>query len=295
MKPLTGIKKALTLAVKATGKMLLSERHSGEYRFIENKNRVSSGLHSQYDKISNDYILSELLPELCSLLKTDELVLISEEMDYPSLYIPTTDSFTIANNISQYKGYVLVIDPICGTIPFVRGVPDFIISIAIIKDMRCIASIVYQPNLNELFYAEIGKGASLNNTPIEASSNILDLEHAYISIEHRVFREAPPNDIHEIANSVMRIRTAGTCALEMCYVACGRLDGLIKLKQSFYDYLPGSLFMQEAGLQSALVALDGITPILPLRALNNKTSFLATNGHITKQLACFTKKWQISF
>jgi len=288
---LSGIKETLILAVKSTGKMLLSERHSGDFRFIESPVDPITGLHSQYDIISNKFLLKLLLPDLCLKLKTDELLIISEESDNIAFYFPLSNSFVDAKDISQYKGYVLVVDPICGTIPFVRGVPDFVISLAVMKNMQCIASIVYQPNLEELFYAEAGKGATLNNTAIEASSSIRDLEHAYISIEHRVYRNAPPGDIHEIANRVMRIRTAGTCALEMCYVACGRLDGLIKLNQSFYDYLPGSLFMQEAGRQNSFVTLDGITPILPLHSLNKRASFLATNGYITQDLAYYTQKW----
>ena len=230
---------ALTDAVKSAGKALIRERRTGDYRYIEDSSDESSSIHTGYDKLANELLLGRLLPGLCHILNTDTLLVISEELDAPSFYSESQGSLTPAGDISLYPGYVLVVDPICGSIPFVRGIADYIIAIAVMKELACIASVVYQPELNELFYAERGSGATLNGSPLSPPSDISELCRAYVSVEHQAYKSAPSEDIRELATRVMRLRTAGTCALEMCYVACGRLDGLIKLDQSFYDYIPG--------------------------------------------------------
>jgi len=263
------------------GKLLKEQIIVGEHRYIDD---------SKYDRYANHKILSLLLPNLLSILNTSEMLVISEEADKPYI-VDVNMHIKYPDNISAYPGWVLVLDPICGSTQYIRGIADYVISVGIINNLNSVISAVYQPNLDELFYAEKGHGVYLNGRSIDTMSTIDNLEMSFLSIEHRVYREAPQQDMQNIVKKAKRLRTAGTCSLEMCYVACGRLDGLIKLNQSFYDYLPGSLFILESNPNNTLVKLDGITPIFPIKKLNRKTSFLATNGIITSELASYTKSW----
>jgi len=279
----------ITSAMRQAGRFLMEQRIVGDSKFIPGSADINSDLHTEYDKSANHYLMDLLLPGFFSILGISEMLVISEEDNPYFVYNNMRKEYS--DNIDLYPGWVLVIDPICGSIPYARGIADYIVSVGVMENMSCVASGIYQPDLGEMFYAEKGQGAYLNGERISAMSDIDELERSFISVEHGVYRKAPIEDLQKIANTVMRLRTAGTCALEMCYVACGRLDGLIKLNQSFYDYLPGSLVMLESNPDNTLVGLDGKTPIFPLKSLNRKASFIATNGLITSELASFTSSW----
>jgi fructose-1,6-bisphosphatase/inositol monophosphatase family enzyme len=290
MQNLNSISKFMQYAVKETGDKMLFERKSGMYEYIPNSEETKSSVHTGYDIVANQTLLG-FIPQLAKIAEVSEIVIISEEMKSPLKYNVKHNEFVNIDMVSNFNCYTLILDPICGSIPYVRGVPDFVVTAALLFGLTPMIAVVYQPNTDEMFYAIHEQGAFLNGKPLDVPSKTTELKWSYISIEHKVFREAPIVDVHEIVKQIMRLRTAGTCALEMCYVACGRLDCLIKLNQPLYDYLAGAIIMQEAGLVSSLVLLDGETRLMPLSGLDKIYSFLATNGIITNQLAHYTKKW----
>jgi fructose-1,6-bisphosphatase/inositol monophosphatase family enzyme len=104
----------------------------------------------------------------------------------------------------------------------------------------------------------------------------------------------PSSDVQALAKAVLRVRTAATCGLELCYVADGRLDGLIKLNQAFYDYIGGSLILKESAGEKALLSLQGKPSVLPLQEINSRCSFIANNAILGSSITNYTQTWGIS-
>jgi len=177
-----------------------------------------------------------------------------------------------------------VIDPICGTVPFSRGIPDFIISVACVSvddPLKILVGIVIDPVHNEIFYAEAGRGSFLNGQPIKVSNikSTKELKNrGIISIEHKMIRETEYNNwAIKLSQKVARFRTAGTCGLEFCYVASGRLDAVLKARQPLYDYAAGLLILREAG--GIATNFDGSELIMRLN-YQKITDIIASNGKI---------------
>lgn len=181
------------------------------------------------------------------------------------------------------SGRIWVIDPICGSIPFSCGIPDYIISLACVETepFTILCGIVYFPPLDQLYYAESGIGSYLNGQRITVS-NLTTAEElkrtGIISIEHKIIREQGTS-IRAISLSriVARLRVAGTCGLELAYTADGKLVAALKARQPLYDYAAGLLILKEAG--GKVTDFDGREPKIELS--NQKvTDILASNGHI---------------
>ncbi|MCX7608080.1 MAG: inositol monophosphatase [Anaerolineales bacterium] len=143
-----------------------------------------------------------------------------------------------------------IIDPLDGTTNFVHGYPFLAISIALAEGKVVQAGVVYQPLSRELFTAVRGKGAMLNNRPIHVShaSNLatclLASGFPYDAWEN------PNNNSRQwsaMLRRVVSLRSDGSAALDLCYVACGRLDGYWELDLDPWDMAAGSLIVAEAG------------------------------------------------
>jgi fructose-1,6-bisphosphatase/inositol monophosphatase family enzyme len=174
------------------------------------------------------------------------------------------------------QGLKWVVDPLCGSIPYARGVADFIVSIAAMIDQKIVVGVVYDPVQNELFSATTGEGAFLNGKPISPSKTDV-LKKAYVSIEHKIIRKSAFDGLNGLISEIARLRVAGTCGLEMCYVANGRLDGLIKLDQDLYDYAAGLLILLETKALGSVVVdqLRGADIVEPV-VRGKRLSFVAT-------------------
>lgn len=166
---------------------------------------------------------------------------------------------------------IFVIDPIDGTANFVKNFHHSCISIGCLTEGYPSAAVVYNPYLNELFYAIRGQGAFLNDTPISVSTE--DLTNSLV-----LFGTSPYNatsstqtflTISQIFNKCMDIRRMGSAALDLCYVACGRAGLFFEAQLSLWDYIAGGLILTEAG--GTVVKLDGS----PLNYSLEKSSILA--------------------
>lgn len=148
-----------------------------------------------------------------------------------------------------YKGYCFICDPIDGTANFRRGYKHSAISLALAKDGEIICGAVIQPYLNELFYAEKGKGAFLNGTPIKVSENCL--KDSFVSFGTAPYYPELMNKtmsmLTKITPDCEDIRRTGSAALDLCYVACGRHDMFFELSLFPWDYAAGSIIITEAG------------------------------------------------
>lgn len=181
--------------------------------------------------------------------------------------------------IIQDSTYKWIIDPIDGTVNFAHGIPLNCVSIGIEKDKEIILAAVYNPHLNELYFAEKGKGATLNDKPISVSDQtqtikaclVTGFPYTYINI---------PNGPLEIFERFIRkgipVRRLGSAAIDLCWVACGRFDGFYEHKLEPWDSAAGFLIVEEAG--GKVTDLEGN----PFSVYQHR--LLATNGKIHDEM-----------
>jgi myo-inositol-1(or 4)-monophosphatase len=142
------------------------------------------------------------------------------------------------------------IDPLDGTVNFAHGVPVFSVSVAFAEDGDLRLAVVYDPLREECFSAERGFGAWLNGIPIQPSTTRELIESLLVTGFPYDIRENPENNLNHYARFALRtqgVRRLGSAALDLCYVACGRLDGFWELSLGPWDMAAGVLIAQEAG------------------------------------------------
>ena len=150
----------------------------------------------------------------------------------------------------DYRWYV---DPLDGTTNFAHGYPVFCVSMALEhrgKDQaRRIAGVVYDPTRDELFTAEVGKGAHLNGTPIHVSK-AAQLKECLLATgfpSHKRHKNPNIHFYHQITLRTHGVRRAGSAALDLCNVASGRFDGFWEFNLNPWDTAAGALVVAEAG------------------------------------------------
>jgi len=133
------------------------------------------------------------------------------------------------------KDNIWIIDPIDGTTNFLHGIPHFAICISLESKKEIISGLIYDPIKDEMFYAEKNKGAYLNNQRLRVSNRNL-IDECLFSSNHEGFKF---NDFN--------MRCSGCAALDLAYVASGRLDGFFHNKINIWDVAAGALLVKEAG------------------------------------------------
>jgi len=152
---------------------------------------------------------------------------------------------------TEGKGeYVWIIDPLDGTTNFIHGFPQYCVSIGVQHRGSLAHAVIYDPLKNELFTASKGRGAFLNDRRIRVSK-CLRLEEALVGTGFP-FREITRIDLYvrqlkNLMTGSSGVRRAGAAALDLAYVACGRLDAFWELGLSPWDMAAGALLIQEAG------------------------------------------------
>ena len=157
--------------------------------------------------------------------------------------------------ISPYRW---IIDPLDGTTNFSHAFPFFAVSIALEKDGILVMGIVYDPMRDELFVAEKGSGAYLNKKKITVSRTATLRESFLATGFGYGIKEDKDDNIRNFKNFLMRsmaVRRAGSAALDLCYVACGRFDGFWELDLHPWDNAAGSLIVREA--RGCVTRFDG--------------------------------------
>jgi myo-inositol-1(or 4)-monophosphatase len=179
---------------------------------------------------------------------------------------------------SEYRWYV---DPLDGTTNFAHGYPVFCVSLAIehrsASSAERIAAVVYDPTRDELFSAEKarskqGSSAHLNGAPIHVSQSA-QLKECLVATgfpSHKRHKNPNIHFYHQITLRTHGVRRAGSAALDLCNVACGRFDGFWEFNLNPWDTAAGVLIVQEAG--GKVTRFDG-SPF----ELNSQQT-LATNG-----------------
>jgi myo-inositol-1(or 4)-monophosphatase len=146
--------------------------------------------------------------------------------------------------------YVWIIDPLDGTTNFIHGFPQYCVSIGVRHRGTMAHAVVYDPNRNELFTASKGGGAFLNDRRIRVTG-LAKIGDALVGTGFP-FKELTRLDLYTrqlqtMMRSCSGVRRAGAAALDLAYVACGRLDAFWELGLAPWDMAAGALLIQEAG------------------------------------------------
>jgi len=147
---------------------------------------------------------------------------------------------------SEFRWYV---DPLDGTTNFAHSFPVFCVSMALRDKNGMLAGVCYDPTRNELFAAERGKGATLNGRPIHVSKTA-KLKESLVGTgfpSHKRHQNPNIHFYHQITLRSHGVRRAGSAALDLCYVACGRMDGFWEFNLNPWDTAAGVLMVEEAG------------------------------------------------
>ena len=173
-----------------------------------------------------------------------------------------------------------IVDPVDGTVNFIRGYQFFAVSIGLERDSEVVVGVVYNPILDELFVAEKGNGASLNGSPIRVS--------ATASLEESVLASGFPYDVwindegdnscewRRFLKRALSMRCDGCASLDLCHVAMGRLEGHWEFELGPWDMAAGALMVQEAGGKVTQVTGEPFTPY--------GRGILASNGHLHAEM-----------
>ena len=168
--------------------------------------------------------------------KTDkhvEKILIEELSKTKKNYSFISEEVGKINN--KDKENIWIIDPIDGTTNFLHGIPHFAISIALKSKEKVVSGLIFDPIKDEMFFAEKNKGAYLNNHRMRVS-NKNSLEDCLFSSNHE-----------GVKFSNLNMRYSGCAALDLAYVASGRLDGYFHNKINIWDIAAGALMVEESG------------------------------------------------
>jgi len=152
--------------------------------------------------------------------------------------------------IIQDSTFKWIIDPIDGTINFAHGIPLCCVSIAIEKNGEIIMSAVYAPILNELFFAEKGMGATLNDKKISVSNETSVLTSCLVTGFPYTYINMPNGPLEVFGRLIKKgipVRRLGSACIDLCWVACGRFDGFYEHKLEAWDSAAGYLIIEEAG------------------------------------------------
>ncbi len=173
-----------------------------------------------------------------------------------------------------------IVDPLDGTVNFAHGFPFFCVSIALEEDGELAAGAIFDPNRDELFTAEKGKGAQLNGKRMQVST-IPELNKAMLAtgFAYNVREVERLDNLDNFGNFVKRacaVRRPGSAAIDLAWLACGRIDGFWELFLKPWDIAAGVLIIREAG--GRVTSFNGG----PLDIFG--TEILASNGLIHEEM-----------
>jgi myo-inositol-1(or 4)-monophosphatase len=194
---------------------------------------------------------------------------------FPAHAVVAEEGFGRDSASAEYRWYV---DPLDGTTNFAHGFPMFNATLALEHNGELVAGVIFDPLRNEMFSAELGAGAFLNGSRISVS-HAPDLDSSLLATgfpSRKRHRNVNVYFFYQMAMMTHGVRRAGSAALDLAYVACGRLDGYWEFGLSPWDMAAGVLLVREAGG----VTSDMYGHPVDLRG----TTVLTDNGHIHEEI-----------
>jgi myo-inositol-1(or 4)-monophosphatase len=221
------MKKELIKIIKKAGKIL----KKGYYSNKDVTFKAKKDLVTKYDVAVENYLKEKFTK------KFKEFNIIAEESD----------------NANVEFNNSIIIDPIDGTTNFVNGVPHTAISVGVYKDKKPYLAIVYNPILDELYEAKIGKGAFLNGKELKVSVES-DLQKALLATGFPYTSGSNEDDLNDVVKKIKDIlplcqdlRRLGSASIDLCLVARGTFEGYYEMNLKPWDVSAGVLILSEAG------------------------------------------------
>jgi myo-inositol-1(or 4)-monophosphatase len=197
------------------------------------------------------------------------------QTEFPDHFILSEES----GEIIQDSTYKWIIDPIDGTVNFANGIPICCVSIGLEKEGEMMMGAVYNPIMNEFYFAEKGVGATLNNQKIEVSNKREVIKSCLVTGFPYTYLDAPNGPIQVFEKLIRRgvpVRRLGSAAIDLCWVAAGRFDGFYEHNLQAWDSAAGFLMVEEAGGKVTDFNGKAYSPYQP--------HLIATNGKIHDEL-----------
>ncbi len=181
-------------------------------------------------------------------LASEKLIIERIKSYYPkhSILAEESGEAISADNANTWKW---IIDPLDGTTNYAHGYPCFCVTLALEHEGEIVVGVTFDPTRNELFAAEKGKGATLNNKPIRVSETEKLSESLIITGFPYDFKQKE-NFAKHLTDFLLKargVRRDGSAAIDMAYVACGRFDGFWEEGLNPWDVAAGVLLIEEAG------------------------------------------------
>ena len=211
--------------------------------------KASKSLIRDFGEIENLQVSSKGPGDfVTSADKRTEKILIEELQKAHPEYGIITEETGIINKSNTKNRWI--IDPIDGTFNFMNGIPQFAISIGYEEDNEIKCGVIFNPIMNEMFCAEKGNGAYLNNSRIRVSKKNKIKDALIVTggpkgsskIKEKIFSE-----YINVSNNVSNVRKFGSAALDVAYVACGRFDGYWQRELNYWDIAAGIIILRESG------------------------------------------------
>ncbi len=205
----------------------------------------------------------------------DKAILEVIQQAYPEHGVVSEES---SEKVSESE-YKWIIDPIDGTVNFANNIPICCVSIGLEHKGKMLMGAVFNPIMNEFFFAETGKGATLNGVPIHVSSKTEVLKSCLVTGFPYTYLDevnGPLQVFERLIRSGVPVRRLGSAATDLCWVAAGRFDGFYEHKLNAWDSAAGFLIVEEAGGKVTDLKGDTYSPYEP--------GIIATNGHLHTEL-----------
>ena len=251
---------AIEAALEA-GKLI--KKFAGNVKDIEIKQGLSTNIVTEIDKESEKLIINHL------------------RKNFPTHDFLAEESGSHRVN-SEYKW---IIDPIDGTTNFMHGLPIYCVSIALERNGEVVLGVVYDPNQNELFTAERGKGAFMNDERLKVSKTEKLIDSLVVTGFPYDIKDNPFHAKEHFINfltATQAVRRLGSAALDLAYVAAGRFDGFWEVKLNPWDMAAAVLLVEEAG--------GKFSDFLGNPSNIYNPNVLATNGKIHNEMVAILKK-----
>lgn len=235
--------------------------------------RVLESFFTKDLMISNKEGINNLVTEADHASEKAILETIQEQ--FPDHYILSEEAGAIATN-SEYKW---IIDPIDGTVNFAHGIPICCVSIGVEQQGEMILAAVYNPLLKEFYFAEKGKGATLNGAVIKVSKHAEVMQACLVTGFPYTYLDMPNGPLQTFERFIRKgvpVRRLGSAAMDLCWVAAGRFDGFYEHKLQAWDSAAGFLIVEEAG--------GKVTDYTGMYYSPYQPQILATNGKIHEEM-----------
>ncbi|MEZ4460189.1 MAG: inositol monophosphatase family protein [bacterium] len=207
---------------REAGKLMLVERGKG----FEVDFKAAHDVVTRVDRLVEDFIRGEL------------------KRAFPSDTVHGEE-----HGVSGSADRIWYVDPIDGTLNFTQGIPMYCVSIGLEVAGQMVIGVIYEPNRDELFSGARGSGVKLNGQRVQCSATE-KLADAVLATGFPPPREGDVDNISifaRVARKTRNVRRLGSAAIDLAYVACGRLDGFWEFNLSPWDTAAGFLLVEEAG------------------------------------------------